>query len=171
MIRWLHCEVLWWWLFARLWGCWENGWPFNPRLHFFFFKVEISSCTLIPLFRSGSSHNGSASWDNSGRVFPDELCVSSFPFRFPHYSWPAALSTHSDFVGSRVYACLGITCHLHFWQNDRNLLRTISNKSQHRKLTREKKNPPAARTRNLSITSPALLSTRYPDLLVKAPDS
>ena len=92
----------------------------SPAL--FFFKVEISSCTLIPLFRSGSSHNGSASWDNSGRVFPDELCVSSFPFRFPHYAWPAALLTHSDFVGSRVYACLGITCHLHFWQNDQGLL-------------------------------------------------
>ena len=23
---------------------------------------------------------------------------------------------------SRVYACLGVTCHLHFWQNDRGLL-------------------------------------------------
>ena len=25
----------------------------------------------------------------------------------------------SDFAGSRVYACLGVTCHLHFWQNYR----------------------------------------------------
>ena len=48
----------------------------------------------------------------------------------------------------RVYVCLGVTCHLHFWQNDRDLLRATAvtrgwngyrNKSQHRKLTLEKK--------------------------------
>ena len=52
------------------------------------------------------------------RVFPDELCVSSFPDWFPHYAWTAAQSAHSDFTGSRLCACLGVTCHLHFWQND-----------------------------------------------------
>ena len=53
----------------------------------------------------------------------------------------------SDCVGSRVYACLGVTCHLRFWQNDRDLLRATvvtgmertPNKSQHIKLTLEKK--------------------------------
>ena len=50
---------------------------------------------------------------------------------------------------SKVYACLGVTCHLHFWQNDRDLLHHIAavtlgwkgyrSKSQHRKLTLEKK--------------------------------
>ena len=48
----------------------------------------------------------------------------------------------------RVYVCLGVTCHLHFWQNDRDLVRATAvtrgwngywNKSQHRKLTLEKK--------------------------------
>ena len=48
----------------------------------------------------------------------------------------------------KVYACLAVTCHLHFWQNDRDLLRAIAvtlgwngyrNKSQQRKLTLEKK--------------------------------
>ena len=48
----------------------------------------------------------------------------------------------------KVYACLAVTCHLHFWQNDRGLLRATvltwgwngyRNKSQHRKLTLEKK--------------------------------
>ena len=43
-----------------------------------------------------------------------------------------------------VYACLAVTCHLHFWQSDRGLLRATAvirgwngyrNKSQHRKLT------------------------------------
>ena len=47
----------------------------------------------------------------------------------------------------KVHACLTVTCHLHFWQNDRDLLRTTAvtrrlneyrNKSQHRKLTLEK---------------------------------
>ena len=48
----------------------------------------------------------------------------------------------------RVYACLAVTCHMHFWQNDRDLLRAIAvtrgwngyrHKSQHRKVTLEKK--------------------------------
>ena len=48
----------------------------------------------------------------------------------------------------KVYACLAVTCHLHFWQNDRDLLRATAvtrgwngyrNESQHRKSTLEKK--------------------------------
>ena len=48
----------------------------------------------------------------------------------------------------KVHACLAVTCHLHFWQNDRDLLRATAvtrgwngywNKGQHRKLTMEKK--------------------------------
>ena len=55
---------------------------------------------------------------------------------------------YSDYVGSRVNACLSVTCHLHFLQNDRGLLRSTAvtrelerapNKSQHRKLSLEKK--------------------------------
>ena len=44
-----------------------------------FFKVEISSRSLIPLCTPGSV-----------RVFPDELRVSSFTDRFPHYACTAA---------------------------------------------------------------------------------
>ena len=51
----------------------------------FFLKLEISLHTLIPLFTPGLVHSGSARWDDCHRVFPDELCVSSFPDRFPHY--------------------------------------------------------------------------------------
>ena len=48
----------------------------------------------------------------------------------------------------KAYACLAVTCHLRFWQNDRGLLRATAvtrgwngyrNKSQHTKLTLEKK--------------------------------
>ena len=51
-------------------------------------------------------------------------------------------------LGQKVYACLGVTCHLHFWQNDRGILRATAvtrgvertpNKSQHTKLTLGKK--------------------------------
>ena len=47
-----------------------------------------------------------------------------------------------------MHACLAVTCHLHFWQNDRDFLRATvvtrgwngyRNKSQHRKSTLEKK--------------------------------
>ena len=69
-------------------GFWENVQQFILCLHFFFFfffKVEISSRTLIPLLRPGWVHSGSVSWDDCDWVFPDELRVSSFPDRFPHY--------------------------------------------------------------------------------------
>ena len=48
----------------------------------------------------------------------------------------------------KVHACLAVTCHLHFWLNDQHLLHATAvargwngyqNKSQHRKLTRQKK--------------------------------
>ena len=52
----------------------------------------------------------------------------------------------------KVYTCLAVTCNLHFWQNDLGLLCATAvtqgwngyqNKSQHRKLTLEKKiHPP-----------------------------
>ena len=48
-----------------------------------------------------------------------------FPGKFPNYAC-TTLSAHSDFVGSRVYACFGIACLLHFWQNDRGLLSAAS---------------------------------------------
>ena len=48
----------------------------------------------------------------------------------------------------KVYGCLAVTCHLHFWQNDRDLVRATvvtrgwngyRNKSRHKKSTMEKK--------------------------------
>ena len=48
----------------------------------------------------------------------------------------------------KVHACLAVTCYLHFWHNDQGLLHVSAvtrgwngyrNKSQHRKLTQEKK--------------------------------
>ena len=145
----------------------------------FFFKVKMSSCTLIPLFRPVSVHSGSASWDDCGRMFSDKLCVSLFPDRFPYYACTVAYSAHSNFIGSRVFACLGITCHLHFWQNDRGLLRaTVVTRGWNGHRIRDstvssgEENSPAApaaiRSRNLSITSPALYQQAIPGPLTSS---
>ena len=62
-------------------GFWEKVDKSIPTCTFFFFcKVEISSCTPVTLFWPGSVHSGSASWDDCGWVFPDELHLSLFPW-------------------------------------------------------------------------------------------
>ena len=128
----------------------------------------------------GSVHSGSASWGDCDWAFPDELCVSLFPDQFQHYAWTAALSAHSDFVWSRRCACLGVTCHLHFWQNDRSLLcATVVTqgwnghwiKSAHKLDSGEENFPTTTagiQTRNLSIMSAALVPTSYPGFLFHA---
>ena len=144
----------------------------HAPLVLFFLKVEISLCTLIPFFMPESVHSGSVSWD-CGWTFPDKLSVSSFLDRFPHYAWPAAWSAHSDFAVSRVYVCLGVTCHLHFWQNDWGLFVPLymgvewtTNKSLHTKVTLKKKIlPPLLPGFELAtffFMSLALLPTGYP---------
>ena len=162
-----HMHTWWWWLFPRVRGFEDNVRQFIPRLRFKKkIKVEISSRTLISLFRTETVHSGSASWDDCVRVFPGEVRVSSFSDRFPHSARTAAQSAHPDFDGSRVYACfIGVTCHLHFWQNDRGLLRATAVTRGwygHRTWVSTqswlwRKNSPAAsagiRTRNLSVTS------------------
>ena len=75
----------------------------------------------------------------------------------------------------RVYACLDVTCHQRFWQNDEDLLRATAvltrgwnrYRNKHRKLTLEKKNSPAApagtRTLGLSIDHESgVLPLSYP---------
>ena len=77
------------------------------------------------------------------------------------------MSLHAKHI-HKVYACLAVTCHLRFWQNDRGLLRATAvtrgwngypNESA-KKVDHGEENSPAApagiRTRDLSITSPAL---------------
>ena len=140
-----------WWLCPRWRGPWENVRQVIPRQRFFFFfEVEISSRTLISLFMPGSVHSGSVSWDDCGRIFPDKLRVSSFPDRFPHFAWTAAWSAQSDFTGSGVYVCLGGTCHLHLavWSGSFTChfgntgVERTPDKSQHTRLTQEKKTLP-----------------------------
>ena len=59
---------------------------------------------------------------------------------------PGQWHSRSNFTGSRVYVCLGVTGHLYFWQNDWGLLCATAateggmdmEKSWHIKLTLEK---------------------------------
>ena len=90
LLWWILYYQWWWWIFPQVRGFWENDNSFPACT--FFFKVEIRSHTVIPLFRPGSVHSGSASWDKCGRVFPDELRVSSFPDRFQRHSQPTLTS-------------------------------------------------------------------------------
>ena len=62
---------------------------------------------------------------------------------------PCTTSLHAK--PRKVYECLSVNCHLHFWQNDQGLLRATAvtrgwngyrNKSQRRKSTLQKKIPP-----------------------------
>ena len=97
------------------------------------------------LIRPGSVHSGLARWDDCGRLFPDELRVSTFADSFPHYACTAAWSAHSHWVkDARVFrsnlppALLAgwpgcFTCHC----SNTGVERT-PNKSQHTELTPEK---------------------------------
>ena len=110
--------------------------------------MEISLRTLIPLFTPGLVHSSSVSWDDCDRVFPDELCVSSFPDRV------STLCLDSSIVsplwlrwvkGVCMFRCNlppallaewpgYFTCHCsNTW------VERTPNKSQHTKLTLEKK--------------------------------
>ena len=91
-----------------------------PALFFFSFKVEISSRTLILLFRPGSVHSGSAR-PSAPLQIACELV-----------SWQVPLCLDSGIVSPlRLHWVKGVcvfrwTCHLHFWQNGSCLLRATA---------------------------------------------
>ena len=113
-----------------------------------FFIAEISSPALILLFRPGSVHSGSASWDDCDRVFHDELRVSSFPDKVPalcldsgvvgplRLRWAKSVCTFRCNLPPALLAEWpgSFTCHC-----SNPDLEWTPNKSQHAKLTPEKK--------------------------------
>ena len=148
----------------------------------FFPEVEISSRTLIPNFMPGSVHGGSGSWDDCDRMFPDKLLVSSFPNRFHDYAWTAAwpaLLRLRWAKGVCVFRCNlppvlltewpgSFTCHCGNKGGGTDIELDSAHKvnSGGKKVNSREEISPAApagiRTRNFSITSPALLPTSYP---------
>ena len=77
------------------------------------------------------------------------------------HSQPAQTS-----LGQGCMHVLGVTCHLHFWENDWGLLRATAvmqgggtdteQESAHKVNSGEENSPASIRTRNLSITTPVL---------------
>ena len=73
-------------------------------------------------------------------LVPHETAAVSAQILCTPYNHAPCTSCKATYV--TVYACLAVTCHLHFWQNDQDLLRATAltwgwnrhrNKSRHRK--------------------------------------
>ena len=120
-----------------------------PKLLFliviFFNKVEISSRGAIQPFMPGSVYSGSASSDDWSQAFLDDFRVSSCPLIGSHTMPGLKSQPTSALLGQ---GCFILRYNLHFSKNGRGLLRATAvtwgmertaKKSQHRKLTLEKK--------------------------------
>ena len=83
--------------------------------------MEISLCTPVPLLGQDQSTVAQQAKMTVAKCSLISCVWAHIPVRFPYYAWTAQ-SAHPDFTGPKVYACLGVTCHLHFWQNGRGLL-------------------------------------------------
>ena len=103
---------------ARILG--ECSTIYSPTaLFFFLFKVEISSRKLIPLFRP----------DQSTLAQRDETTVTDCSLAscvWARFLIDSHTLPEQRLDGSRVYASLGVTCHLHFWQNNRDFVRATA---------------------------------------------
>ena len=149
-----------------------------PAFFFFFFEVEIRLCTLIPLLGPGWVYSVSACWDNCGWVFLTScvwacLRIGSHTMPWQRHSQPTPTS-----LGQGCMGVLGVTRNLRFWQNDRGPLRAtavtrgwnghrlrVSTQSSPRR-GKSPADPARIRTRNLSITSPALYQQTFPAIPV-----
>ena len=108
------------WLIPHIWGFLGRVQRITPRLYFLvyylFCLVNISWDAAIPLFKLSSAHSGSASWDNCGWSFPDELHVSSFPWSVPTLCLDSIISPlprYDSFLSKEGMEC---TCQsFHFY--------------------------------------------------------
>ena len=92
-----HCARMWFYM---------SDWLFIARF-FFFFLYPPKWCTY-------SAGMAGATWNCS------RLGASSV-----YTIQPRSMSLHANHI-RKVYACLAVTCHLHFWQNDRDRLRATA---------------------------------------------
>ena len=86
---------------------------------FFFFKWRQFARTISTLLGQRWVHSGSASWDDCGRAFPDDLCVGPFCWWVPTLSLNNMVSPLRFSLDQRLYACLAVAYHLYVWQNER----------------------------------------------------
>ena len=110
-------------------------------------RPKISSRALNPFFGPGSVHSGSASWGDCERMFPGWLRVSSLPWLVPKQSLDSTVSPlwRGWVKGVYVFSCIRPPALLEEWPGSfmchcgSTGVERIPNKSQHRKLTLEKK--------------------------------
>ena len=111
-----------------------SDYSFIARFFYFFFFI-------LNIHRSGVSTYSAGIW-----LVPHETAAVSAQVLCTPYNHAPCHFMQSHI--RKVYVCLAVTCHLHFWQNDQGLLRATAvtrgwngyrNKSQHRKSTLEKK--------------------------------
>ena len=134
----------------------DSGWLLSQFWLNCLFLTHNQKLTWLVVFWSSTGHCGSVVWIiqnsevrrcNSMKVMlllSWCLMSSDVIWHIRDKLWP--MPKHGSI--RMVYACLAVTCHLHFWQNDRDFLRATvvtrgwngyRNKSQHRKSTLEKK--------------------------------
>ena len=137
-------------VFPCLQRVWGKVRPFIPRLRFFFFYYLKWKSSRECKFHFLGQYQSTAAQRAETTVAECSFtsCVwARFPDRVPNYAW-TAWSAHSDFAGSRVYACLGVTAatctfgrmtrvfYVPLRWHD---VERTPNKSQHRKLILAKK--------------------------------
>ena len=165
----MQSAIVGWWLSPRLRGFWENVRPFISRQRFFIL-IYLFIYFIYWKWRLQDQSTVAQRAETTVAEYALTSCVFA-RFRMGSYTMPGQRHSQSTptSLGSKMCACLGVTCHLHFWQNDRGLLRATAvtrgwNGHPIRVSTQSwlwRRNFPAApagiRTRNLSITSPVLL--------------
>ena len=133
-------HVLW-----SLWT-WSNIWRrLQVRAQALCESESRGGCPGLPVLNSPYGLCGrEATFEEEERLLSWCLMSSDVIWHIRDKLWP--MPKHGSI--RKVYACLAVTCHLHFWQNDRDFLRATvvtrgwngyRNKSQHRKSTLEKK--------------------------------
>ena len=106
---------------------------------FVIFHLNVSKLSICSscfsgdkLMRTISTHYGQDQSTAAQRAettvaecFSTSCIWAHFSDKFPHYAW-TAMSAHSDFVWSRLCACLSVTYYLNFWLSDCGLLRATA---------------------------------------------
>ena len=105
---------VWCWLFLRVRGFWgECSTIYSPPALFFFFLWRLARANLFHSIGQDQSTVAQRA-ETIVTEFSLTSCVGARFLIDAHSAWIAAWSAHSDFDGSRVHACLGITLQLHF---------------------------------------------------------
>ena len=87
---------------------------FIPRLSFLVSFLSGDQIAYTSFTFLGQDQSSSASWDDCGPVFPDELSVSSFSSVIGSHTMPGQYSPFRLRWVKPVVCCLGVTCHLLF---------------------------------------------------------